>query len=828
MAIFTQVTYMNKLFVLFCVLFFYSIHSFSAPSNYSITGKVVDSLSRKGVPFVTITVQNSEKKVLSRLATDANGAFAVDLKLAGKGELLISAVGYSQKKVQYHLTETKGKLNLGEIDLTESSATISQVVVTAQKPLVKIEPDKLSYNPEADPETASLTALDMMRKVPLLTVDGDDNVKLKGASNYKVLVNGKESPLMNNNAKDVLKSMPASSIKKIEVITSPSSKYSAEGVGGIINIITTKQGISGVSGNVSLRADNRGGYGGNIYTSAGIGKLAFSINYGNNKWKSPKSSNESDNYNYLSNDYYHTSISNSSSNTHTGNFFNGELSYEVDSLNLISASFGGFLGNAKSDNNYSSTVFTNTQAIKEQFLNKSNSKSDFGSFNSNIDYQRSFKKVDKMFTASYKFDYTPNNNRYNNEIIGITSYPSSSNISKNNSASYENTVQIDFVNPITPKHQYEVGLKYIYRTSPSDVNYFTLNGATGNYDRNDPRCSNLDYKQNVIAAYVGYLYKIKQFTLKTGARVEGAYTDASFKQVKDTSFTNNLTDVVPYINLSYNLSDMSSLKFSFTQRLQRPGIWYLNPYVNDENPKYISYGNPSLKTEKVNSFDLGYNKFAAKFNVDISLYARLNDNPIQPLIFTKPTGEQVSTYANNGRSYEYGTNIYGSIRPIPVLNISINSSISYSDLKGTDATGKDIKNTGWSTWSGGNLQLTFLKNYTFSGYGGYGSGWIDLQSKTSSFSYCGFSLRRSFLDKKLNFSVSANNPFTKNRTNTNTVVTSTSSSVSRSVYPFRSFSFSVSYRFGSMGQSVKKAARGISNDDVKSGGSKSSGGNGSN
>jgi outer membrane receptor protein involved in Fe transport len=815
---------MYRLLILFLLLAGGLPQNLRADSGTTlVSGQAIDSLSKKGIPFVTVTVQNAQSKVLKRLASDANGTFSFSLKDDVKGDVIVSAVGYKPMKVTFSAIGKK-KENLGSIILSEASAKLGQVVVQAQKPLIKIEPDKISYNPEADPESQIINALDMMRKVPLLTVDGDDNIKLKGASNYKILINGKESPLMSGNAKDVLKSMPASSIKNIEVITNPSSKYSAEGIGGIINIVTNKKGLSGFSGNASLRADNFGGYGGNIYTTATFGKFAFSLNYGHNSWKRPASHNSSALTNYASDDFRLTSIAGESKYHGTGDYANGELSYEIDSLNLISASFFGY-GSSNRSNSYSLTsVSSSNNTLTQSFNTANRSKNSWYSMSGNIDYQRSYKKPDKMLTASYKFDYNPQKTDYTNDITGNYSYNSSRVKSKNSAGTYESTFQLDFVNPITKEHQYEVGVKYILRMNPSDVDYYSYNVSAGTWEPNVARNNNLDYTQNIVAGYAGYLYKFKKFSFKTGVRVEGAYTDASFKQVKDTSFSSNLTDLVPYATISYSLSETSSIKLAYTQRLQRPGIWYLNPYINDENPKSISYGNPNLKTEKVNSFDLGYSYFSSKFNIDLSLYSRLNSSSIQAVISTLPTGGQVQTYRNTGSNNSYGASLYGSCSPSGKFSISLGSSAEYNMYEGTTAEGKNMTKKGWTKSLNGDFRWNFMEGFTFSGYGGYGSGWLELQSKSSSYSYNGVSLRKDFLSKKLGLTVSVNNPFKETMVWKRYTNGATFSSVSESEQQMRSFRFSISYRFGKMGQGVKKAQRSISNDDVKGGGSK--GGNG--
>jgi hypothetical protein len=784
-----------------------------------ISGKVVDSLSRKGVPFVTVTVQDSQSKVLKRLVADASGAFEFSLKENLRGEVVISAIGYKPVKVKF-IAGSKAKENLGSIMMSELSTKIDQVVVQAQKQLVKIDVDKISYNADADPESQTLTALDMMRKVPLLTVDGEDNIKLKGASNYKILVNGKESALMSANAKDVLKAMTASSIKSIEVITNPSSKYSAEGIGGIINIITSKKGLSGISGSLMFRLDNLDGYIRHLYATATLGKFAFSLNYGHGCWTFPASQSHSTLNNFDSEDYRLTVGEGSTKRHGTADYLSGELSYEIDTLNLISASFIRYKSVWKNDSYSATSAYSATNKLTQHFTTDNHSKNDWASITGNIDYQRSYRKPDKLLTISYKFDYTPQETSYTNDIIGDISYSSSLTKSKNTAGSYENTIQLDFVNPISKTNLYEAGVKYILRTNPSDVSYYTYSTTAKEWEPNTSRSNDLDYTQSIVAGYVGYLLNLKKISFKTGLRLEGAYTDASFKQVKDTSFSNHLTDLVPYASVAYHLSEASGIRMSYTQRLQRPGIEYLNPYIDDKNPKYISYGYPNLKTEKVNSFDCGYSYFTSKLKIDFSLYARQNSNSIQALIFTLPSGVQVQTYRNRGSSSTYGASFYGSVTPSCKFSISLVPSIEYNTYRGTSSSGGKIASNGWTKNISGNFRWCFAKGFTLSGSGEYGTGWMELQSRWSSYSYHGFTLSKDLLDRKLNATFSVQNPFKKFHTSKRFAEGTTFSSVSETKRELRVFQFAISYRFGKMGQTVKKAQRGISNDDVKPSSSK--------
>lgn len=815
---------MYRLLILFLsIIAAFPLHSFGDSGTTLISGKAVDSLSRKGVPFVTVTVQNSQSKVLKRLASDASGSFEFSLKEDLKGEVVISAIGYKPATVKFS-AGSKPKENLGAIVMSESSAKIEQVVVQAQKQLVKVDADKISYNTEADPESQTTNALDMLRKVPLLTVDGEDNITLKGSSSFKILVNGKESTLMSNNAKDVLRGMSASSIKNVEVITNPSSKYSAEGVGGIINIITAKKTLEGVMGSVSLRADNIGGFGGNVYTSAKIEKLSFSFNYGPNYQKQKKTTVNtwSENFGNPTERIIDTKLA--ADGDLLNSFGSGEMSYEIDSLNLISLSFLRYGGIWKNDIDGSTSVFDDQNKLYQQFTQTTYLKKSFGSLTGNLDYQRSFKKPDKLFTVSYKLEYNPTGVDYEYNVKGITSYPNSQKLSNNDAASYENTFQIDFVNPFIEKHLLEVGAKYIIRTNPSKT-YIYNDIVNGRWEEDPNSYGDLDYTQNIVAAYVGYLFKVNKISMKTGFRLEGAYTDADSKQgITTTNFSNKQTNIIPYLTFTYKLKESSSIKLSYTQRLQRPSIWYLNPYVDDSQPKALSYGNPNLETEKVHSFDLSYSYFGSKANIELSLFTQLNSNAIQRISFFDSNKFFVSTYENSGINNTFGSNFYGSYRLTPSVSFDFDGSVTYSVMERNLLGSENLRKVGWMYNGSGSFRWTIIPGLMFAGYAGGSSGWLQLQGKYRGSCYHGFSLRKDLLNKKLNVSVSLKSPFQKYQTWTSDLRDDSFKQHIEYRSLSRTISLGISYSFGEMGTTVKKAQRGINNDDVKSGGGNGGGG----
>lgn len=253
----------------------------AANSSFQIKGILLDSLTKEGEPYATIKIVKKEapEHALKMLVTDMKGHFQEKVP-GNKGNFImtISSVGRNSIVKNFSVKLGEKSVDFGTMYITDASNELGQVEIVAQKPLVKADIDKIEYNVQDDPDSKSNSVLEMLRKVPLVTVDGEDNIKVNGSSSFKVYVNGKPNNMMSNNPTEVLKSMPANSIKHIEVITNPSAKYDAEGVGGILNIVTVGGGLEGYTATFSGNVSNRGA-GGGVFGTIKSGKLTFSARY---------------------------------------------------------------------------------------------------------------------------------------------------------------------------------------------------------------------------------------------------------------------------------------------------------------------------------------------------------------------------------------------------------------------------------------------------------------------------------------------------------------------------------------------------------------------
>ncbi len=797
-----------------------------------LSGVVVDSLSQESIPFVTIGIEGAEGKVLTRVASDENGKFKATVSAGASYTVEVSSVGYAPRRIPVTVGVQEKKIDLGKIELTEGTE-LSEVTVVAQRPLIKNEVDKITYDMEADPEAAASNALDMLRKVPLITVDAEENIRLNGQSNYKVLMNGKSSSIMSgDNVKTILKSMPASSIKNIEVITNPSSKYEAEGVGGIINIITvSRRESNGVVGSVGINGNSFGGYGGNAYISSQIGKFAFSGRYSAHRYTNGSGSRQDVSTVVEGNPLYHHSEAN-------GLFkYNGlgqnasiEASYEVDSLNLISLSAWGWWGGNNSNTGMNSIYWDKDDVISQRYSSTSKNKSNYGSVSGTLDYQRSFAKKDRTLTASYQFEYNPDNSHYINDVEGIIGYDTYRENSKNKAHGMEHTVQIDYFDPLSDMHQIEGGVKYILRDNVSDGDRYRdlWDEPTQAWLPEVLPNNNLNYMQHVLGIYAGYVLKVKKWSGKVGARLESTWNDGTTLGIDgegkeyEVNFDNNQFNVVPYATISWQPREMQTLKLSYTQRLSRPGIWQLNPFRDTSTPLQVSYGNPDLKAGVSHVLSLGYSLFTTKgVNLSATLTGRMQDNGIEQLMYIDEVGVLNSTYANYGKVREGNLNLFFSANILPTLNFNTNISGGYGSYKAPEM---GTSHGGWTYNGYAGLRWSGWKDGSISANGGYYSGFRSLVGKSEGMAFCSFSVNQSFLKQRLQLNLSVSNPFSKEREFV--ILISNASYTTRMIQhdPWRQVTLGITYRFGQMKNSVKKARRSINNDDVQGGSGNNTGG----
>lgn len=807
--------------------------------SYTITGVVADSVTHEGEPYATLTIARADSaaKPVKQALTDIKGRFSISSNGTGSYLLMVRSMGRKPMQRAYTVDATTRTIDLGTLLLQDGGNQLETVEVVAYKPLVKADIDKIAYSVEDDPEANTNTVIEMLKKVPMVTVDGQDNIRVNGNSSFKIYVNGKPNNMMTKNPKEVLKSMPASSIKKIEVITNPGPKYDAEGVGGILNIVTEGKGPEGYNATFSGRANNSS-YGGGLYATVKQGKLTMSVNYNASSNHSPKGYTYSDR-SQIGTDGTVTSSTVADGYTKGHSQWQGgdvEASYEIDTLRLITGSFS--LSKFSSKRDALNTAFSTVPATGQRlygYRSPSHSKENWDDYSASLDYQRSFSVKDRLLTLSYRLESSPStsDSRYlYTDREAADDWQTFIDRMRDqrmdgDENTMEHTFQIDYTTPFAKHHTWEAGVKYILRRNKSDNDRYNL--GTGDKDEtyDSDNSSHYRHHNDILAAYTGYGLTLDKWSARLGLRYEHTLQKVEYLLGRGTNFHKSFDDLVPSARLGYKFSDATNLSVGYKMRINRPGIWYLNPYLDDRIPDAISQGNPNLDTEKSHAVDLQFSSYNSKLtytltgtyrfvNNSIESVDRLvNDRDIEGL--PNPTGKDViySSYANIGHIQYAGLMAYANWTPITNTRITLNGSVGYSHM----SDGQSLRNHGWCTNIDASLQQTFAKTWIFNASYYVQTPQPTLQGKDARYQWYNFSLSKSFMDKRLTLTAYIINPFGKryfcyrSETVADNFRTTASSSWCQLYY-----GVSVSFRIGKLKASVKHTERTVENNDVKQGG----------
>ncbi len=800
----------------------------------ALTGTVLDSLSRQPVAYATVVLlPPTGDKPLTGVAADDQGHFSFTKLAAGAFRLRASYVGYGTRTRP--VTVGVGAKAVGTFLLPTAAQALGEAVIVGQKPVVEVRPDRLIYNADQDVSNAGGTAQDVLRKAPLLAVDGDGNVKMRGSANFKVLVNNKPSPTLASNLAEALKSIPADQIKSVEVITTPSAKYDGEGTAGIINIVLKKGVDQGVNGRIGASAGNRNS---NFNSALNFrkGKIGFTSSANAGGWYGPGTFNlERVNYTSLGND----TLRQSGASYNKGAWQYGTIGLDYDPAEHHSFSLAGSLNHY--GGNTTQSLFSQDRAafpVSNPLYTRA-TKSIFSGLNveGTGTYTRTFKQARKEWSAlaqyalntgtfGYDFD------QYSNSTIPLEqSQASYRERSRGRTPGHTFTFQTDFTQPFGDKKTLELGLKAIFRRTGSIADVDTLYPAlSSDFTRSARRSTNFSYAQDVQAAYATYGFGVgKKLSASLGGRVERTSLAADF--VNNPGFTRSYVTPLPNGNARYAFSDATSLRFAYSRRITRPYIDYLNPFIDRSDAKNISYGNPGLDPELTDSYELSYNTNIKTTTLNASLSVRHTGNAIEQVRFltTNPLvalpesivpdpSVTVQTFANVAANTYYQFNVYLSAKPLPKWDLSAGPDVQYIVRR---SVALNAERQGFTASINANTSYKLNKGFTLQGFMYASLPTPEIQGTGPANLYYQMGVKKSLLKEKADLVLNFGSPFNSYwpyRTTTTTQYF-TEHNESRSYQ--RAFRFSFSYRFGQAGQT--KQRKSINNDDTKGGGSKQGG-----
>lgn len=784
----------------------------------AVTGTILDSLTREGEPAAIIQFFKADDltKPVAYTTTDEEGRFTQTLTGKGGYRLLFSNLGRRQRSIDFALAGQEA-LDLGVILAEDDVQTLKAGSITAQKTLVVMDIDKLTYKVEDDVDAKTSTVLDMLRKAPMVSVDGMDNIIVNGSSNFQVYVDGKPNPMMSSAPAQIFKSMPASFVRKIEVITNPGARYDAEGVGGVLNITTVsdrsggKRIADGQYGTIGAMGTTRGG-GGSIFYSMQKGKWAFSLNgqamYNRNKG----SLTDVERVQKLESGDI-TTNSHSETDVNIPMFMgNASLSYEIDSLNLITADAGWMHFGMTSDG-LSSTLISGP-GFELGYDGSTYSRMTRNDITANIDFQHSSaRNHERNLVFSYQFAGNPSANDTRNTFDNCASnlYNLTDRRSDALVNSMTHTVQADFTTPLAAGgHLFNIGAKYIGRHNYSDQQNYLHDGNGYVYD---PVGSlKYDFFNNIGSAYAEYDGKFGPVGLKAGARYEHTWQSVRYSDGDREDFRMNYSNIVPNASLQFNISRQQNIGLSYNMRISRPGITYLNPYVDISDPTALSYGNTDLRTEMAHNMNLVYNYFSSRWIVNLTLRDTYMGNGISAYSFYGPDNLLHTTYGNIVQSNNIGLNLFLTWIPGNKTRVIVNGGGGHNAFSSEKIS---QKNSGFDYNAMVGLQQTLPWDLRLSANVIMIGRSVSLQGWHSGMAMGVLGLTKSILDDKLTFSLSGVTHLTGGHGMRQTTWSEGAGFTNKIVntIPMRTLTFSVSFSFGRQDSAkVKAAKRSISND----------------
>jgi outer membrane receptor protein involved in Fe transport len=790
-------------------------------SGQSVLGVVKDSLTQAPVAFATVTIRVAGKdSVAQSTVTDEKGRFMLLKVKAGDFDVLLTAAGYNAMRLPLGIPPHGAVvMDLGTIFLKPRPEMLKDVVVNGKRALIEEKLDRTVYDVERDKSLTGGDATDALRRVPLLSVDIDGNVRLRGSANIKVLINGRPSTITASNLADALKQIPVDEIKSVEVITSPSVKYDADGSAGIINIVLKQDRLHGILINPDMALGTRasflgidgaynnkkmsfsmGGFGRATYAITGIydnvqqvGSQAISQEAGTRKKELTDNYSIGWEYDIDSSNFLNTSLRYSQLNSHR---------YQD---NLVSQFYSGSMPDSMELNEVAVTGLS-------------------GTVDATMDLTHAFGKSGRELSLLTLFSTTDGRSGFTNAqedpqdaaLIGQIA-------NGDRNSDREMTLQVDYQTPLDSGQVLAFGGKYIIRQVTSDYYYATAGGNGPLVVEPTPELTNrFTYHQNVSAGYVEYsLLAHSPISMRVGGRYEYAMISGGLNSPGVVlPAIPSYGAFIPAVNFGWRLTNGKLIKLGVTRRIQRPSIQYLNPDVVAPGPGSILTGNPSLRPEYSDNVEVGYNTAIGNMSIGLSAFYRRTTGAIESINLPIAGGDTIErTYANIGTEQTGGIDVFGNLDIKRKLSLSGGADVYYTELNGgtsgLDALGR---HAGWvitGRLSGG---YTFAKGWSLYLYSYYRGSQVLLQGYQTGIPYYSLTFKHALMRKRGTIGLGAEN-FLSRRISVTTKVNSTelsqSTTNSNNTASFRVY---MSFTLGKLKvEREQRQTKAIINDDLKKG-----------
>ena len=782
---------MQKLIHSFILLCLFSISAL-AQNEVVITGKILDNTTKTPLEYATVVFKSqSDNKIVTGGITNENGEYNIPVE-TGLYTVSFEYIGFKTVKISdKNITKNE---DFGTKYLEEDAEALEGVEIIAETTTVEIKLDKKIYNVGKDLTVRGGTVSDVLDNVPSVSVDVEGNVALRGNDNVRILINGKPSGLVGLNSTDALRQLPAESIEKVEVITSPSARYDAEGTAGIINIILRRSKLQGFNGAITTNV----GYNPSAGISGNVNYRTGDINIFNTTGYS-----------------YRESPGNSFSSTQyksSGNFLDEKNEYDRirkglntnlgvewyinDSASLTTSVF------FKDDNDEN-----NTTNLLQQFDSSRNLLSTTTRFDpeiqdeQSIQYALNFTKDFKTSGHKLSFDF-----QYEDESEDENSLVQANNIVTERVATLVDQssvlLQTDYVLPIGEKSQFEAGYRGNYTTTKTDYTVDFFNSDANDFVTNTDLSNFLNFREYLTAVYAQYGSKYGKFSYLLGLRLEN--TQLTIDQPTSGDYNKkNYTGLFPTVNLNYEISDDENITLGYARRLQRPRSFFLNPFPSRSSVTNYFQGNPDLDPSYSGQFDLGYLKRFGKFTFNSSAYYSHATDVFNFISFdtgeiANVNGEELPIIQrspiNLATNDRLGLEFTLTYNPSRKWRVNGNFNFFQSDTKGTTPNGLSLDNKNNSWFARVNNKYTLPGKIDWQTSLFYRGPSEDAQNKSEGILSATLAFSKDLFKEKASLAFNVNDVFNSRKRKQNTS-TPTFDAYSEFQWRERSFNLSFTYRF---------------------------------
>ncbi|SFN64642.1 Outer membrane receptor proteins, mostly Fe transport [Bizionia echini] len=807
---------MNKL-ILTLSLFFLTVLNLTAQNKeVIITGKVFEKATNMPLEYATVAfVNKAENKIVTGGITTETGDFSIPVP-SGTYDITIEFIGFDKLTIpNQNLTANK---NMGTIGLAENAQALDEVSIIAETTTVDIRLDKKIYNVGQDLTVSGGTVSDVLDNVPSVSVDVEGNVALRGNDNVTILINGKPSGLVGLNSTDALRQLPAESIERVEVITSPSARYDAQGTAGILNIILRRSKLQGFNGAVTTNIGypKQAGISGNVNYRTGDVNIFNTTSYDYREVPG-NSSSYTQYFNKRFDDEGNVILDNPDTFADEQNRYERirkgiSTNFGVEWYITDSASLTGAISYRNGDNE-SNTTNTLTQFDENgNFLSQANRFDPELEDDKVLQYSLNFMKDfdDSGHKLTMDFQYEDNSEDEFSKVL-----VEGQNTEKVATLEDQERIllQADYVLPIGENSQFELGYRGDFKNQDTDYTVELLNMNSNEFVVNDSLSNFLNYREYVNAAYTQFGSKFGKFSFLAGLRLEN--TRITVDQPTSGDFSkNDYTGLFPTLNLNFEMSEKENITLGYSRRIQRPRSWFINPFPSRSSVTSIFRGNPQLAPSYSGQYDVGYyRKFSDKVSLNASAYYQHATDVFSFISFD--TGIPVTVNGQNFTIIErtpinlaeedrYGFEFTVIYKPSKIWNINANFNYFQQSITGETPNGLSLDNTNNSWFARINNKYTLPGKIEWQTSLNYRGPSEDAQNKREGVFSTNMAFSKDLFKDKASIAFNISDLFNSRKRQSETF-TGTFNSTSEFQWRERSFNLSFTYRFN---QQKKRQERG--------------------